>query len=113
MLRKSFNLKIFWEMRPANPVFEFRYRPDNARGHWGRARHSRRANLVLFAPCRYNREGFYIALMKRLSTEGLPPRQKDLIEEMQERFIQASDTGAAPGESTIRRRICAVWQELQ
>lgn len=31
---------------------------------------------------------------------------------MQEWFIQTSDNGDAPDESTIRRRIRAVWQEL-
>lgn len=73
---------------------------------------SRRANVGPGAPSRYNWDGFYIALMKRLFTEGLPPRQKDLIDEMQEWFIQTSDNGDAPDESTIRRRIRAVWQEL-
>ena len=73
---------------------------------------SRRAQVGPGAPSRYNWDGFYIALMKRLYTEGLPARQKDLIDEMQEWFIQTSDNGDAPDESTIRRRIRAVWQEL-
>lgn len=73
---------------------------------------SRRANVGPGAPSRYNWDGFYIALLKRVFTHGLPPRQKDLIDEMQEWFIQTSDNGDAPDESTIRRRIRAVWQEL-
>ncbi|MBW7057520.1 hypothetical protein KY389_12590 [Paracoccus bogoriensis] len=73
---------------------------------------SRRTNVGPGAPSRYDWDGFYIALKKRVFTHGLPPRQKDLIDEMQEWFIQTSDTGEAPDESTIRRRIRAVWQEL-
>lgn len=73
---------------------------------------SRRANVGPGAPSRYDWDGFYIALLKRVFTHGLPPRQKDLIDEMQEWFIQTSDNGDAPDESTIRRRIRAVWQEL-
>jgi hypothetical protein len=73
---------------------------------------SRRAHVGPGAPSRYDWDGFYIALVKRLFTQGLPPRQKDLIDEMQEWFIQTSDNGDAPDESTIRRRIRAVWQEL-
>lgn len=61
------------------------------------------------APSRYNTDDFYIALLKRVFTEGLQPRQKDLIDEMQEWFIQTSDNGDAPDESTIRRLIRAVW----
>jgi len=73
---------------------------------------SRRASIGPGAPSRYNWDGFFIALMKRLLTEALPARQKDLIDEMKEWFIQTSDNGDAPDESTIRRRIRAVWQEL-
>ena len=64
------------------------------------------------APSRYDWDGFYIALMKRVHVGGFPARQKDLIIEMQEWFIANSPVGEAPDESTIRRRIQTVWQAL-
>ncbi len=65
------------------------------------------------APPRYDWERFQLVLFKRLFHGGMPASQKDLIEEMQEWFIANSTDGDAPDESTIRRRIKAVWQELQ
>jgi hypothetical protein len=64
------------------------------------------------APPRYDWERFQMVLFKRLFHGGMPASQKDLIDEMQEWFIANSTEGDAPDESTIRRRIKAVWQEL-
>lgn len=61
---------------------------------------------------RYDWEGFYRTLLKRLYLDGMPERQRDLVEEMQMWFIETSETVAAPDESTIRRRIQSVWQDL-
>ena len=55
---------------------------------------------------------FYVALMRRLFNDGMPATLRDLVVEMQEWFIAKSPVGEAPDESTIRRRIQAVWQEL-
>jgi len=64
------------------------------------------------APGRYDWEGFHMALFKRIYTGGFPAQQRDLVLEMQEWFIANSADGEAPDESTIRRRIKAIWQEL-
>ena len=64
------------------------------------------------APGRYDWEGFHMALFKRIYTGGFPLQQRDLVVEMQEWFIANSADGEAPDESTIRRRIKAIWQEL-
>ena len=64
------------------------------------------------APLKYDRYGFYIAVLKRIYSCGFPARQRDLVVEMQEWFIANSAEGDAPDESTIRRRIQAVWKEL-
>ncbi|SEO09423.1 hypothetical protein SAMN05216227_104617 [Pseudorhodobacter antarcticus] len=64
------------------------------------------------APGRYDWEGFHMALFKRIYTGGFPLQQRDLVLEMQEWFIANSADGEAPDESTIRRRIKAIWQEL-
>jgi len=64
-------------------------------------------------PPRYDWDGFYVAVCKRVYTLGLPARQRELVLEMQEWFIANSPTGEAPDESTIRRRIQAIWHELK
>ena len=64
------------------------------------------------APGKYDWEGFHMALFKRIYTGGFPAQQRDLVFEMQEWFIANSADGEAPDESTIRRRIKAIWQEL-
>ena len=64
------------------------------------------------APLKYDWDGFYIAVLKRIYSGGFPARQRDLVVEMQEWFVANSAEGDAPDESTIRRRIQAVWKEL-
>jgi hypothetical protein len=78
---------MFWKMFPGNPAREFRARRT--------------------LPIQLRR--ILIVLMKRFFTEGLPPWRKDLIDEMREWIIQTSGNGDTPDESTIRRRIRAVW----
>ena len=64
------------------------------------------------APLKYHWDGFYIAVLKRIYANGFPALKRDLVVEMQEWFIANSAEGDAPDESTIRRRIQAVWKEL-
>jgi hypothetical protein len=54
-----------------------------------------------------------VAVFKRLYTHGFPTKQRELVLEMQEWFIANSPTGEAPDESTVRRRIQAIWHELK
>ena len=63
-------------------------------------------------PGKYDREGFHMALFKRIYTGGFPLQKRELVLEMQEWFIANSTDGEAPDQSTIRRRIKAIWQEL-
>jgi len=64
------------------------------------------------APLKYDWDGFYIAVLKRIYANGFPAKQRELVVEMQHWFIANSAEGDAPDESTIRRRIQAVWREL-
>ena len=64
------------------------------------------------APGKYDWEGFYVAVVKRVHDHGLPITQAALIVEMQEWFIANSQHGSAPDESTIRQRVKVVWREL-
>ena len=73
----------------------------------------RRAHSGPGTPSKYDWDGFYVALIRRVHLDGIPERQKELIAEMQEWFISNSTDGEAPDESTIRRRIQAVWKGLK
>lgn len=64
------------------------------------------------APGRYDWDGFYVAMMKRIHDQGFPAKQAELIGEMQDWFIANSAAGAAPDESTIRQRVRVVWRAL-
>ena len=64
-------------------------------------------------PTKYDWEAFHFALFKRIFQRGFPTQQRELVLEMQEWFIANSADGEAPDESTIRRRIKAICQELK
>ncbi len=65
------------------------------------------------SPTKYDWEAFHFALFKRIFQRGFPTQQRELVLEMQEWFIANSADGEAPDESTIRRRIKAICQELK
>lgn len=58
-------------------------------------------------------EGFYTALIRRIHDHGLPEQQKDLVEEMLGWFERRNDAGEAPDISTIRKKIASVWREIR
>ena len=62
---------------------------------------------------KYDWDGFYVEVMKRLHFHGVPEKQSDLLEEMTEWFSRRSETGDAPDISTIRKRITPVWRMLR
>lgn len=62
---------------------------------------------------RYDWDGFYTALIRRIHNDGLPDTQRELVAEMQGWFERRSKDGEAPDESTIRRKISALWNELR
>ena len=64
-------------------------------------------------PTKYDWEAFHFALFKRIFQRGFPTQQRELVAEMQEWFIANSADGEAPDESTIRRRIKAICEELK
>ena len=65
------------------------------------------------APGKYDWEGFYVAVVKRVYDHGLPITQTALIVEMQEWFIANSEHGSAPDESTIRQRVKIIWRAVK
>ena len=62
---------------------------------------------------RYDWDGMYVAMMQRMNEYGLPATQAEWVGEVQDWFVANSDTGDAPDERTIRRRITPVWKALR
>lgn len=62
-------------------------------------------------PPRHDWEAFYAALTRRIFDHGVPATQAELVRDMLAWF-EARDVESAPDESTIRRKITPIWQEL-
>ncbi|HMT45483.1 MAG TPA: hypothetical protein PKE59_00045 [Novosphingobium sp.] len=58
-------------------------------------------------------DGFYTAIIRRIHDHGLPEQQESLVNEMLEWFERRSDKGEAPDISTVRKKIRPIWQELR
>ena len=63
-------------------------------------------------PPRYDWDGFFGALARRIHEHGIPATQAELVREMLDWF-EKHDVERVPDESTIRRKITAVWRELR
>jgi hypothetical protein len=61
------------------------------------------------APSRYDWNGFAGAVARRVHDEGMPASQGELVRDMLEWFAAS---GAVPDESTVRRRVQALWPVL-
>ena len=73
----------------------------------------RRPTSHIGSTARYDWDGMYIALMVRIHDQGLPATQAECLGEMQEWFVANSETGEAPDERTIRRRLTPIWKALR
>ena len=62
---------------------------------------------------KYDWDGFYVEIIKRVHFHGVPEKQADLVDQMIEWFARRSETGEAPDISTIRKRITPVWRALR
>ncbi len=62
---------------------------------------------------KYDWDAFYLAVIKQLHDHGLPETQNEFVGMMQDWFVRRSETGEAPDESTIRKRISPIWRSLR
>lgn len=62
------------------------------------------------APARYDWNAFAGAVARRVHDEGMPASQGELIRDMLDWF--ATTFGTVPDESTVRRRVQALWPTL-
>ncbi len=65
------------------------------------------------APSRYDWEGLYVALIRRVHHCGLPATQGEWIADAQAWFAEKSRIGDVPDERTMRRRLGPIWKSLQ
>jgi hypothetical protein len=65
------------------------------------------------AQTRYDWDGFYCEIICRVHEQGLPGKQKDLIDDMVEWFQSRSVNGDTPDESTIRKKIKGFWPRVR
>lgn len=72
-----------------------------------------RARNYQGSSAKWDWEGFYTAMIRRIHEHGLPERQGDLVDEMLAWFERRSDKGEAPDVSTIRKKVSGVWRELR
>jgi hypothetical protein len=61
----------------------------------------------------YDWDGMYLTLIRRVHEQGVPPTQAEWVGEVQEWFVNQSETGKVPDERTIRRRITPIWKALR
>ncbi|MGB3537893.1 MAG: hypothetical protein WBA42_07010 [Mesorhizobium sp.] len=72
----------------------------------------RRASSAL-PTFKYDWDAMYLAVIKRIHEDGLPDTQAEFVAEFQEWFMRRSETGEAPDERTIRRRLNPIWRALR
>jgi len=62
---------------------------------------------------RYDWDGMYISLIRRLHEHGVPETQAEWVGEVQQWFVEKSESGEVPDECTIRRRLTPIWKALR
>ncbi|MCQ0091317.1 hypothetical protein [Roseovarius sp. M141] len=73
----------------------------------------RRPASHIGSTARYDWDGMYISLIRRVHEFGVPETQAEWVGEVQEWFVQKSESGEVPDERTIRRRLTPIWKSLR
>jgi hypothetical protein len=60
----------------------------------------------------YEWDAFWSAVVRMVHDRGLPERQEDLVRDLIDWF-ESRGGGAVPDESTIRKKIKPLWQEMR
>lgn len=61
---------------------------------------------------KYEWDDMYVHIIRRIHEQGVPATQAEFVAEVREWFMRRSNTGDAPDERTIRRRITPIWRAL-
>lgn len=73
----------------------------------------RRPASHIGSTARYDWDGMYISLIRRVHEHGVPETQAEWVGEVQEWFVRKSESGEVPDERTIRRRLTPIWKSLR
>ena len=73
----------------------------------------RRPASHIGSTARYDWDGMYISLIRRVHEHGVPETQAEWVGEVQEWFVRKSESGEVPDERTIRRRLTPIWKALR
>ena len=73
----------------------------------------RRPASHIGSTARYDWDGMYISLIRRVHEDGVPETQAEWVGEVQEWFVDKSKSGEVPDERTIRRRLTPIWKALR
>ncbi|QYX56813.1 hypothetical protein K1T73_17575 [Roseovarius sp. SCSIO 43702] len=73
----------------------------------------RRPASHIGSTARYDWDGMYISLIRRVHEYGIPETQAEWVGEVQEWFVEKSESGEVPDERTIRRRLTPIWKALR
>jgi hypothetical protein len=73
----------------------------------------RRPASHIGSTARYDWDGMYIFLIRRVHEHGVPETQAEWVGEVQEWFVKKSESGEVPDERTIRRRLTPIWKALR
>ncbi|MBW6493923.1 MAG: hypothetical protein K0B16_05115 [Burkholderiaceae bacterium] len=90
-------------MVPADDVLRFEEERDLLR---------RPSSSVGSSP-RYDWDVMYVWLFQRLLEQGFPATQTALVAEAQEWFVRNARSGEVPEDSTIRKRLTALWRAVR
>ena len=61
---------------------------------------------------RYDWDGMFVEMVRIINEQGIPQKQADFVSLIIDWFHNASENGEIPDESTIRKRVAAVWRRL-
>ena len=61
---------------------------------------------------RYDWDGMFVEMVRIINEQGIPQKQADFVSLIIDWFHNASENGDIPDESTIRKRVAAVWRRL-
>jgi hypothetical protein len=73
----------------------------------------RRSHAGTGPAAKYDWDAFHLAVIVHLHEHGLPETQNEFVGLMQDWFVRHSETGEAPDQSTIRKRISPIWRSLR
>lgn len=61
---------------------------------------------------RYDWDGMFVEMVRIMNEQGIPKKQAEFVSLIIDWFHSESETGDIPDESTIRKRVAAVWRRL-